>query len=49
MLAAVDATKAKEIAKRFDVEGYPTGKYVTVLTDLQVKTLFVKVSGNMRS
>jgi len=26
ILAAVDATKAKEVAKRFNIEGYPTGK-----------------------
>jgi len=39
ILAAVDATKAKEVAKRFNIEGYPTGKNVTVFTDFQVKIL----------
>ena len=27
MLAAVDATKERDLGKRFKIEGFPTGKY----------------------
>ena len=36
VLAAVDATKVKEVAKRFNIEGYPTGKNDTVFNDMRV-------------
>lgn len=39
ILAAVDATKAKEVAKRFNIEGYPTGKKCHCIHGLAGKNL----------